>query len=40
MEPYVLAKNIDFVNINQFVEVLKTCFSKVNLLDTAKHELY
>ena len=40
MEPYVSAMNIDFENINQFVEVLKTRFSKVNPVDMAKHELY
>ena len=40
MEPYVLAKNIDFENINQFVEVLKTRFGKVDPVGTAKHKLY
>ena len=40
MEPYVSAKNIDFKNISRFVEILKTCFSKVNLVGMAKHELY
>ena len=40
MEPYVSAKNIDFKNINQFVEVLKTCFGKLNPVGMAKHELY
>ena len=39
IEPYVLAKNIDFENINQFVEILKTCFGEVDLVDTAKHKL-
>lgn len=37
---YVLAKNINFKNINHFVEVLKTCFGKVDSVDTAKHKLY
>ena len=40
IEPYVLAEKIDFVNINQFIEVMKTRFGKVNLVGTAKHELY
>ena len=40
IEPYILAENIDFKNINQFVEVLKTCFGKVNPMGTAKHKLY
>ena len=40
IEPYVSAKNIDFENINQFVEILKTRFGEVNLIGTAKHELY
>ena len=40
IEPYVSIKNIDFKNINQFVEVLKTHFSEVNSLSTAKYELY
>ena len=40
IEPYVLTENIDFENINQFVEVLKTCFGKFNPVGTAKHELY
>ena len=40
IKPYVLAENIDFENINQFMEVLKTCFSEVNLVGIAKHKLY
>ena len=40
IKPYFLAKNIDFENINQFVEILKICFGKVNLVGIAKHELY
>ena len=40
IEPYVLAKNINFENINQFVEVLKTRFSKVNPVGMAKYKLY
>ena len=40
IKPYVSAKNIDFENINQFVEVLKTCFGEVNPVSTAKYELY
>ena len=40
MEPYVSAENIDFKNINQFIEVLKTCLSKIDSVDTAKHKLY
>ena len=40
IELYVSAENSDFENINQFVEVLKTRFGEVNLVDTAKHELY
>ena len=40
MESYISAKNINFENINQFVEILKTCFGKVNSMDTAKHKLY
>ena len=40
IEPYVSAKNIDFKNINQFVEVLKTRFSEIGLVGTAKHKLY
>ena len=40
IKPYVSAKNIDFENINQFMEVFKTCFGKVKLVDTAKHKLY
>ena len=40
IEPYISAENIDFKMINQFVKVLKTCFGKVNLVDTATHELY
>ena len=40
IEAYVSAKNIDFDNINQFVEVFKTCFGKVNVVGIAKHELY
>lgn len=37
---YISAKNIEFKNVNQFVEVLKTCFSKVDLVNIAKHKLY
>lgn len=40
IELYILAKKIDFENINQFVEVLKTCFSEFDPVDTAKHKLY
>ena len=40
IEPYVLVENIDFENINQFVEVLKTRFGKVNLVGTVKYKLY
>ena len=40
IEPYVSAENIDFENINQFVEVLKTRFGEVDPVGTAKHELY
>ena len=40
IKPYVSAENIDFKNINQFVEVLKTCFGKVDPVGMAKHELY
>ena len=37
---YVSAENINFENINQFVEVLKTRFGEVDPVDTAKHKLY
>ena len=37
---YISAKNIDFKNINQCIEVLKTCFGEVDLMDTAKYKLY
>ena len=40
IEPYVSAKNIDFESINQFVEVLKISFGKVDLVGMAMHELY
>ena len=40
IEPYVSAENIDFEKINHFVEVLKTRFSKVDPVGTAKHKLY
>ena len=40
IKPYILAENINFKNINQFVEVLKTRFGKVNLVGMTKHELY
>ena len=40
IKPFILAKNIDFENINQFIEVLKTCFSQVDPANTAKHKLY
>ena len=40
IESYISAENIDFENINQFVEVLKTRFGEVNPVDMAKHELY
>ena len=40
IKPYVSAENIDFENINQFVEVLKTRFGKVDPVSTAKHKLY
>lgn len=31
IELYILAINIEFENVNQFMEVLKTCFDKVNI---------
>ena len=40
IEPYVSAENIDFKNINQFVEVLKTRFGEVDPVGIAKHKLY
>ena len=40
IKPYVSAENINFKNINEFVEVLKTHFGKVDLVGMAKHELY
>ena len=40
IKPYVLAKNTDFKNINQFVKVLKTRFGEFDPVGTAKHELY
>ena len=40
IKPYVSAENINFKNINQFVEVLKTCFGEVDPVGTAKHKLY
>ena len=40
IEPYVSAENINFENINQFIEVLKTRFGKVDPVGTAKHKLY
>ena len=40
IKPYVSGENINFENINQFVEVLKTCFGKIDLVGTAKYELY
>ena len=40
IEPYVSAKNIEFENINLFVEILKTCFGKFDPIGTARHELY
>ena len=40
IKPYISAQNINFENINQFVEVLKTRFGKVNPVDMAKHKLY
>ena len=40
IEPYVSAENIDFENINQFVEALKTRFGEVDPVGIAKHELY
>ena len=40
IKPYVSAKNIDFENINQFVEVLKTSFDRVDLVSIAKYKLY
>ena len=39
-ESYVSVENINFENINQFVEVLKTCFGKVDLVSMAKYKLY
>lgn len=39
-KPYISAKNIDFENINPFVEVLKTYFGKIDLVGMVKHELY
>ena len=40
IESYISAENINFKNINQFVEILKTRFGKIDPVDTAKHELY
>lgn len=40
IKPYILVKNFDFKNINQFIKVLKTCFDKINLVGMAKHKLY
>ena len=40
IKSYVSAENIDFKNINQFVEILKTCFGKVNSVGMVKHKLY
>ena len=40
IKSYISAENIDFKNINQFVQVLKTCFAKVDPVNTAKHKLY
>ena len=40
IKPYVSARNIEFENINQFVEVLMTRFSEVNPVGMAKHKLY
>ena len=40
IEPCILAKNIDFENINQFIKVLKTRFSKVDRVKTTKQKLY
>ncbi len=40
IETYVSAKDINFENISQFVEVLKTRFDEVDLVGTAKHKLY
>ena len=40
IKPYVSAENIDFENINQFVEVLKTHFGKVDPVGMAKHKPY
>ena len=40
IEPYVSAKNINFKIINQFVEVLKTHFGKIDPVGIAKHKLY
>ena len=37
---YISAENINFENLNLFVEVLKTRFGKVDPVGTAKHELY
>ena len=40
IELYILAENINFENINQFVKGLKTCFGEVDLVGMAKHKLY
>ena len=40
IKPYILAKNIDFKNIKQFIEVLKTRFDKVDPVSTVKYKLY
>ena len=40
IEPYFSDENIDFENINQFVEALKTHFGKLDLIGMVKHELY
>ena len=40
IKPHISVENINFENINQFIEVLKTRFGKVDLVGTAMHELY
>ena len=40
IKPYISNKNIDFKNINQFEEILKTHFGKVDLVDKTKQKLY
>ena len=40
IQSYISAENIDFKNINQFVEVLKICFGEVDLVGMVKYKLY